>query len=258
MARFALTEEAFAARLRELAREAGHDSAEAQREYLARLSLDDLYLAQACLAGEEAAWREVAQAHFQFMRDFARRFLPADAAREVADEVIADVWERGKLRQYGGRSTLRTWLGTVITHAALNARPALARTQSLDAPGVAAVVEDGAGAADPADEQSAALVARLLGEALGALAPADRLLLRLYYEQRMTLDELGVILRASAPAVSRRLKRTRDDLRATLEALARRSTGESAASLRSGLDLSHIELNLDKLLGLPLSNPRED
>jgi len=189
------------------------------------------------------------------MREFARRFVPVDAAREVADEVIADLWERGKLRQYGGRSTLRTWLGTVVAHAALNSRPALGRTQSLETSGTAAL--DVAIAPDAAERESAALLARFMTEALRELAPPDRLLLRLYYEQQLTLDELGGLLHASAPALSRRLKQTRETLRATIEARARGATGGSAAELRSGLDLSRIELDLDKLLGPPLSNERK-
>jgi RNA polymerase sigma factor (sigma-70 family) len=255
-ARFVVATEEFITRLRDLARDAGHVSAPAQHDYLARLSLDDLYLAQACLAKDESAWRELATAHFEFMRAFARRFLPADAAREVADEVIADLWERGKLRQYGGRSTLRTWLGTVVTHAALNTRPALARAQSLDVGGAEVAGEDTADTG-AAERESASLMARFLGEALRELSAEDRLLLYMYYEQHLTLDELGVLLRTSAPAVSRRLKRTRDDLLAALESRARRATGESASELRRGLDLSQIELNLDKLLGSPLSKGRE-
>jgi RNA polymerase sigma factor (sigma-70 family) len=255
-ARFVVATEEFITRLRDLARDAGHVSAPAQHDYLARLSLDDLYLAQACLAKDESAWRELATAHFEFMRAFARRFLPADAAREVADEVIADLWERGKLRQYGGRSTLRTWLGTVVTHAALNSRPGLARAQSLEASAMA-TVEQAATGGDTADRESADMIAHFLGEALRELPAEDRLLLHMYYEQHLTLDELGVLLRASAPALSRRLKRTRDDLLAALESRARRATGESASELRRGLDLSQIELNLDKLLGSPLSKGRE-
>ena len=45
--RFALDQREFDAHLLELAREAGHQSIEAQRDYTARLSLDDLYLARA-------------------------------------------------------------------------------------------------------------------------------------------------------------------------------------------------------------------
>ena len=253
--RFRVEPRVLVARVAELLRAAGHESPAAMQANVSRLLLDDLYLATACLAGEEAAWQELAKAHFEFMRDFARRFAPPGAAREVADEVIADLWERGKLRQYGGRSTLRTWLGTVVTHAALNSRQSASRTQPLQAEGAdtreASVV-------DPAAHESAQWIARLLADALRALPARERLLLYLYYEQEMTLDELGMILRASAPAISRRLKSTRETLRAAIESASRRAPGESADSLRDGLDLSQIELDLDKLLGGSLSKYRKE
>jgi RNA polymerase sigma-70 factor, ECF subfamily len=252
--RFRIPLEDFQARLVELARAAGHDSETARQDYIARLAVDDLYLAAACLAGEEEAWRELAT-HFDFMREFARRFVPAGMAREVADEVIADLWERGKLRQYGGRSTLRTWLATVVTHAALNSRAAIERLQPLDA--LKAEREESS-TTDAASSESARLIVRLLGDALAALPADERLLLQLYYEQAMTLDELGVLLGASAPAISRRLKRTRESLRATLESAARRSVGETAGSLLAGVDFSSIEMDLDKLLGNPLSKQRKE
>jgi RNA polymerase sigma factor (sigma-70 family) len=252
--RFALAPARFAARVRALARAAGCEEA-ALGPYAARLALDDLYLATACLAGEDAAWRELGAAHFGFMRDFAKRYLPAAEARELADEVIAEIWERGKLASYGGRSTLRTWLGTVVAHAALNARPALERMRPL-APEAAAQPPD-ATVPDAADQERATLIARLLGDALRGLPAAERLMLQLYYEQRMTLDELEPILGASAPAISRRLKQSRESLRAAMEAEARRVCGESTQELHAGLDLGAIEIDLDKLLAPPLSNHRD-
>jgi RNA polymerase sigma-70 factor, ECF subfamily len=248
--RFALAAQAFVARVCELALPHCGASDAALRDYVLKLSLDDLYLATACLGGEEAAWRELSGTHFEFMRGFARRFVSGQAARDVADEVIAELWSRKKLHQYGGRSTLRTWLGTVVAHAALNSRHASQRTVSLQ--------PDKSASSDriePADDQAATLLRELLTEAVASLPTEERLLLQLYYEQGMTLDELSVTLRVSGAAISRRLKRAREDVRARIEAGARSRTGESAQTLRAGLDLSRIELDLGKLLGADLSKP---
>lgn len=97
---------------------------------LSRLSLDDLYLATACARGDDKAWKECAERYFGFIRDFARRYLPKVEAAELADQVIVDLWERGKMGRYEGRSSLKTWLGAVVAHAALNVvrpRPAARR-----------------------------------------------------------------------------------------------------------------------------------
>jgi RNA polymerase sigma factor (sigma-70 family) len=244
--RFALSATEFAARVEALARAHCVHTGRPVQEHIARLSLDDLYLAMACTGGEQRAWQELILAHAEFMREFARRFLESSEARELADEVMADLWERGKLAQYEGRSTLRTWLGTVIAHAALNSRKARSRFVPLDEPreGVQPAL-----AVEPADEQAATLLRDLLATALSELPPESRLLLQLYYEQGLTLDELSVTLRASSAAISRRLKRTREDLRATVDDLTRRHTGASLEAVRAGIDLARIEIDLSRLLG---------
>lgn len=219
----------------------------------AALCLDDLRLADACSRGDERAWRELAEAHFDFMRGFARRFLPDSAARELVDEVIAELWTRGKLRQYAGRSTLRTWLAAVVAHAALNSRQALNRRVPLED----AQADDPAAAPaerhEPENEQAAALLRGMLSEAVQALPAEERLLLQLYYEQELTLDAIGAALGLSSPVISRRLKRTREELREAIDARARRELGESADALRAGLDLAHLDVDLGKLLGSDLS-----
>ncbi len=225
------------------------------RDPNAKLFRNDVDLAAACARGDERAWRELSAAHFDFMREFARRFLPAPAARELVDEVIADLWARGKLRQYEGRSTLRTWLGAVVAHAALNSRQALNRWVPLDrAP--ADDVEPGR-VDDPGSEQAAGLLRRMLSDAVGALPAEARLLLLLYYELELTLDAIGASLGASGAAISRRLKHTREQLREAIDARARREFGESADALRSGLDLARLDVDLGKLLGSDLSKRQQ-
>jgi RNA polymerase sigma-70 factor (ECF subfamily) len=244
--RFSLNAAQFAERVESLARAHAANTGRPVDEHLARLSLDDLYLATACTLSDERAWQELSATHADFMREFARRFLSGSDAREVADEVLADLWERGKLAQYEGRSTLRTWLGTVIAHAALNSRKARSRLVPLDETRERA---QPAASADPADVQAATLLQEMLETALRELPVENRVLLQLYYEQGLTLDELSVTLRASSAAISRRLKRTREGLRAAVDELTRRHTGASAEAVREGLDLARLEIDLGKLLG---------
>jgi RNA polymerase sigma factor (sigma-70 family) len=249
--RFALGIEEFAARVQELAKTHIGVAERSLLDQAARLALDDLYLATACLRNDERGWNELATTHFDFMRGFARRFLAPPAARDVADDVIADLWERGKLRQYEGRSTLRTWLGTVVAHAALNSRKSMSRLVPLDGESARALELKTARfeCIEPANEQAAALLRQMFSEAVRDLSPESKLLLQLYYEQGLTLDQLCVTMHASSAALSRRLKRTREELRAAIESRSRRQTGASAEALRAGLDLGRIELDLGQLLG---------
>lgn len=245
--RFALDAPAFADRLLDWARRA--QTGGTQHDAIERLALDDLYLATACARGEEAAWNECLERHGSFVHGFARRFLREPAAGDVADQVIADLWERRKLERYEGRSTLRTWLGAIVAHAALNALKAGRRTSSLDG-------EERQVAGDPRavsgvprpTADGGLLLSGLVREALESLPDEDKLLVLLYYEQGLTLDEMAVALHASKATLSRKLKATRETLRRSIDALARQRVGSSAESVREGLDLGRLELDLSVIL----------
>jgi hypothetical protein len=86
-------------------------------------------------------------------------------------------------------------------------------------------------AAEPDTTETRSLLTRLVTEALAGLTSADKLLLHLYYEQNLSLDQMGVALHASKAKLSRRL--TRSALCATVESHARRSAGVSADALRA-------------------------
>ncbi len=236
--RFALTADGFADHLLDL------------EGPLDKLTLDDLYLATACASGDERAWKEFGDRYFGFIRDFARRYLPQTEAAELADEVIVDLWQRKKLGRYLGRSALKTWLGAVVAHAALNV---LKSHRSTAATGDDGVAERRRGA-EVAPEDAAAIVeasafARLASEALSTLPAEDKLLVLLHYEQGLTLDKIGVAIHLSKTVVSRRLKRVREALRQAMESIAQQRWGTSAEALRQGIDLSRMELDLERLLG---------
>jgi RNA polymerase sigma factor (sigma-70 family) len=243
--RFSLTADQLADRAIALAGTA-HRPAE---EFVAHLRLDDLYLATACAAGDDRAWGECQRAHFAFIRDFARRFLPDAAARDLADQVIVDLWQRQKIARYSGRSTLRTWLGTVVANAAINAGRSTRAFVSIDAgaddsrvvPPRAAVV------ADPARLESERALASIVAECVAALPADEKLLVQLYYEQSLTLDAMEVALGTSKATLSRRLTGIRARLRAAVDATARRVLGTSADALREGVSLEHLELDLSEL-----------
>lgn len=230
--RFPLTPAAFAARVQE---RLGADAA------AGRLWLDDLYLATACAGGEEAAWRELERRHFDYVRAFARRFgLPDGDAADVAQAVLGDLWRKGAMASYAGRSALRTWLGALVTNAALNAR--VRQSRMAAAPATAPAVEP----PDPDAGAMAGVLAECTREALGHLPAADRLLVRLYYGDGLTLEEIVAVEGTSKATLSRGLKRIRGELRGGFERAlaARRVTWEEAraALAEARLDLDFVAL----------------
>jgi RNA polymerase sigma-70 factor len=228
---------------------AGRQSAEPPAAFADRLVLDDLYLATACAGGEDRAWEEFGARYFAFIRTFSRRTLREPQASDVADQVIADLWQRKKVAQYEGRSSLKTWLGAVVAHAAINAakqarttEPVRGETTDLERRAAATVPHDAMVGRDAGDR-----MARWVSDAIQQLAPDERCLLLLYYEQGLTLDEISPIAKRSKAALSRRLDRIRQDLRARVDRLAREATGGSAEDARADLDLGRIEFDLSAL-----------
>ncbi len=246
--RFALDASTFTERLVELALAASADRT--PDEHVRRLSLDDLYLASACAQGEERAWEECLARHGDFVRGFARRFLREPAASDVADQVVADLWERKKMARYEGRSTLRTWLGAIVAHAALNAVKADRRWLPLEGEGPGPRRQERSGSSpDVVATEDRSLFEGLVREAMEGLSAEDKLLILLHYEQDLTLDEMVIAVGGSKAGLSRRLKRAREQLRVSIDSLARSRTGVSAETLRSGMDLRRLQLDLGTILG---------
>jgi RNA polymerase sigma factor (sigma-70 family) len=229
-----------------LDRAGAHQPGRDPLEYGSRLCLDDLYLATACCRAEDDAWREFRERYFTYIRDFAKRFVHERAAADVADQVIADLWQRGRLAQYDGRSTLKTWLGAVVGHAAINAGKVERRMTPFDA----RMSEHASPAGRSAeDEETRRVFATLVKRAIGELEPEGRLLLLLYYEQGLTLDQMEGVVGASKATLSRRLDRLRRSLREAIEGHARRDLRVGTEALRDRLDLARLEFDLADALG---------
>ena len=255
--RFALDASTFTELLLELALAASSDRT--PEEHVRRLSLDDLYLASACAQGEESAWEECLARHGGFVRGFARRFLREPAASDVADQVIADLWERRKMARYEGRSTLRTWLGAIVAHAALNVVKADRRWLPLESEGPGPRRQEHSGSRpDVAATEDRSLFESLVREAMEGLPAEDKLLILLHYEQDLTLDEMAIAVGGSKAGLSRRLKGARERLRASIDSLAQSRTGLSAETLRSGIDLRRLQLDLGTILGGATAERKHD
>jgi RNA polymerase sigma-70 factor (ECF subfamily) len=202
----------------------------------------ELELARACARGDDAAWEELGRRYFDFIRGLAARYLPGPSGLDVADQGIADLWQRRKIGRFEGRSSLRTWLGAVVIHAALNARKTERRLVELDPEALATTAR----AVAPATERSR--LSDILGEAIARLGTEERLLVRLHYEQGLTLEAMEPVFRLSKAALSRRLKNTRESVRRSMEELCRERHRASLDDIRRGVDFADWDFDLDALL----------
>lgn len=196
--------------------------------FLESLHVEDLALAIGCRAGNESAWRE-----------FDTRFRPAiekialqitrdvDRAREVADPLYGDLFgdarsdgtRRSPLDHYHGRSLLVAWLRAVIVQREAEAWRLEYRAHPDGKLDAAVAFADAARSEpeDPDRRRYLAMVACELHKTIDALAPRDRLCLSYYYVQELTLAETGALLGEHESTVSRRLARTRAEIRRNVE-----------------------------------------
>jgi len=206
--------------------------------YLETLHLSDLALATTCSAGNPAAWDFfVAQFRPELYR--AARAIAGEAnARELADSLYADLYglrESGGQRKslfdyFHGRSKLSTWLRAVLAQRHVNEIRRARKTEPLEDDlgaerqeiGLATASDVSANTAiDTERPQYIAALQATLTAVLGSLDPRDRLRLAYYYADDRTLAEIGRLLGEHEATVSRKLERTRREVRARVEAALR-------------------------------------
>ena len=223
--------------------------------YLRALRLNDLALACACASGHHGAWEHFVREMRPALYAAARAIAKPDDARELADSLYAQLFgvdakgqqRRSLLDYYHGRARLSTWLRTVLAQRHIDAVRQRARTVPLDED--AEEPASGPPAADPDVRENVGRVQRALNDTVDALDPRDRLRLRLYYAQRLTLARIGRALGEHEATASRNLERVRRTLRQEVERRLKEAHGLDAAAVAvcvqqaveaPNLDLSHV------------------
>jgi RNA polymerase sigma-70 factor len=249
------------ARFREgLARSLAHRYGESEapdsgRSHLDSLELTDLALAFACVDGDDAAWEHfILELRPQLYR--AARAIAGDEGRDLADSLYAELFglpgpdgrRRSLLTHYHGRSRLLTWLRSVLVQRHVDRLRATRRLEPLDED---ARDRRSARVAEP-DADREPLVSHVqaaLDTAVDALDAKDRLRLRLYYGQDLTLAAIGRLLGEHEATVSRKLEKARRQLRADVQrALADRGLPAAAIARAFELAADAPDLQLDRLL----------
>ena len=235
----------------------GEGSGRELERYLATLHLGDLALAAACAAGIDAAWDHFVGELRPVLYRAADALDPSGAARELADALYADLYgladsndaRRSLFRYFGGRSSLATWLRAVLAQRHVDAIRARQRLDPL--PDNAGEIPAAApGQPDPDAGRLGPLVAQALQASIDALAPRDRLRVRGYYEERLTLAEIGRITGEHEATVSRHLTRARRAIRDGIERHLRDRARLSDAQVRRAVEVALEDpgaLNLQQL-----------
>jgi RNA polymerase sigma-70 factor (ECF subfamily) len=215
--------------------------------YLESLHLGDLALACACSAGDKAAWEFFIQHFRPGLHRSARAILAKSGGdlqvSEMADSLYADLYglrespdgsRRSLFDYFHGRSKLSTWLHAMLAQRHIDELRRTQRMQSLDDP-----VGDGTdppetSTAPPDPERNAylAMMQACVTAALAGLAPRDRLRLAYYYVDELTLAQIGKLFGEHEATISRKLERTRAELRDCVERALREEKKLSEGQLR--------------------------
>jgi RNA polymerase sigma-70 factor, ECF subfamily len=212
-ARFGITREALEQYVAAVIERYGADFSDAEKLALARsLRMEELVLARACSAGNEAAWAEfIARFRNELYRAAAQIARDDAAGRELADGLYADLYglpnregrRVSKLDYYMGRGSLAGWLRTVLAQRHVDRCRSLAKEVSLDEQvesGVAFAARSEATEPEPDDR-----IAQAVGGTLEELSSEERFLLASYYLDRRTLADIGRLLRVHESTVCRKL-----------------------------------------------------
>jgi RNA polymerase sigma-70 factor len=216
----------------------------------ADLDVAAIYLGLGCITGNAAALAAFEATYLGALPRWLAR-ITSDAALvdEVAQQLRVKLFvgDRPAIARYV-RGSLAAWLRVVASRLAIDVLRQ--RDQPIAEPEVE--LRSLADAADRAlaKAEFRAPVEAAFAEALAALEPTDRAMLRLCFVDGVGLDGIGRIYRLSKSAVSRRLSRCRAMLLADVKARLGASLGIAPSELHSLLEQvqSALHLSLPRLL----------
>jgi RNA polymerase sigma-70 factor (ECF subfamily) len=161
-------------------------------------------------AGDERAFRALAQRHAGLAHALARRMLGTDAiAEDIVQEAFLRVWRNAP--RWRPQAAFRTWLYRIVVNLCLNARR---RASHLP-------LEAAGDAPDHAPAPDAQLEARQrdrrLAEAIAALPERQRAAILLTYQEGLGNADVAEVLDSSVSAIEALLVRARQALRAALD-----------------------------------------
>src|SRR5271157_3606884 len=252
-------------------------SLECFAEYLQSLHVQDLALACACIEGCESAWETFVREYRGYLRASAGAITKGSRAgtdaRELADSLFAELFgladgkrgEHSLFRYFHGRSSLKTWLRTLLAQRHIDRLRESKRWEEFageDGDGQMKQVAPGRETGvpptqDPYRERYVKLFVLALDVCLGELETKDRLRMELYYARQMTLAEIGGKLAEHESSVSRNLERVRRELRSAVEKQLREEANLSEAQCALCLQYAAEEAPIDFRKMFPEKNARK-
>jgi len=233
------------------------------------LRAGDLYLACACARGIAPALQAFERLYADEIARAARRFQRRDlGADDLIQLLRAKLFApplgrptpepphaaRPKIASYTGQGFLQNWVRVTATRTFIDG----VRWQQADgaeepiASDLAELLQEPA--ANPElrmlKQEHAAHFKAAFADAVAALDPSDRLVLRQHVIERLTIDQIGALYHLHRATAARRVAKARDTLLASVRVRLARRLGLSPESLAAAFDLlaSRLDASVERVL----------
>jgi RNA polymerase sigma-70 factor len=230
------------------------------QDFLESLRWQELFLATACAAGDQAAWETFQTQYQSAIRKTALRALGNTAdAQELADTLLTDLFlpstsgsskGENKIGQYHGMGSLEGWIKVVIHRLAIDRFRIQQKNVSLEDLAVEPASTEPARQTIHSIEhfemqRALEMVSSSLATALAQLSTQEKLILNLYYLQNVNLKDIGKWLKVHESTVSRLLERLKTQLRKTVNKRLQDEFKIKKVEIRHVIELAHSHLEID-------------
>lgn len=230
--------------------------------WLARLLVEDLYLALACLEGEESAMQTFRELYLGQLRGLSLRYAPhATQAEDLEQTLMLSLFvdtpsRQAKLRSYTGQGALRAWLQVCATRTYIDLTRAATRQDErpLEDELLTLFAQDMKDIELEYFQQTySAPFKAAFAQAVAELTPRQRNLLSQHILQQLNIDQLGALYNVHRATAARWLDVARQTLAKRTRAIFGQQLNLSDSELDSVMRLvqSRVSLSLSRLLELP-------
>lgn len=216
----------------------------------------DLWLTQACAAGDPAALRAFDRQLLGVLgAALGKLGLAADQRDEVAQELrarllVAQGGEPPRIAEFSGRADLRTWLRTAAVRAGIDLLRRRREVALDDEEELALPVLGDDPEVQYLKEHYRAELKAAVADGLTGLPPRERLLLKYHHVDRLGVERLGALYQVHHATAARWLHAARERLAGEVQRLLGQRLGMSPSELRSVARLveSQLDLSVRRLL----------
>jgi RNA polymerase sigma-70 factor (ECF subfamily) len=205
-----------------------------------RLHHQDLFLAIACSRDDHVAWEHFAEDYLPLLKRFAAQALRIKGESEdLAQGIISRMlMEKGPLTGYNGRGSLAGWLRVIVARAAIDRYRRAQRHVSLEqlqekGGNLALASDSRQDEIEDLDSRWGPVISQIVNDAISRLSGRDRLLLSLYYFQKVPLKMMARQFRIHEATASRWLESLRKGIRKQVEGELKKSHGMRTSEIRS-------------------------